>query len=91
MTIAEKMKAKLFAAEILGDDGCSRGRARERKGQLQIVWDDGVVENIVRVKRCRVKVHDIIEHEDKRSTFRSKLMRDTSTCSWWDRKAWWGH
>jgi hypothetical protein len=66
MTIPEKMKAKLFAAEILGDDGCSRGRARERKGQLQIVWDDGVVENIVRVNRCRVTVADIIEYEDKR-------------------------
>jgi hypothetical protein len=61
MTISEEMKAKLFAAEIISDDECDRGKAREYNGKLQIVWDDGLVETVVSIRKRRV-LQDHREH-----------------------------
>jgi hypothetical protein len=55
------MKAKLFVAEIISDDECGRGKAREYNGKLQIVWDDGLVETVVSIRKCRV-IDDNREH-----------------------------
>ena len=65
MTISEEMKAKLFVAEIISEDECDRGKAREYNGKLQIVWDDGLVETVVDVRKCRV-IDDHPPYEDHR-------------------------
>jgi hypothetical protein len=66
VTISDEMKLKLFHADIIGDDECSTGTARERNGQLQIVWDDGAIQTVTRIIAARVMVDDEQQSEDPR-------------------------
>ena len=59
------MSPPIGASEIISDDECSRGEAREHNGKLQIVWDDGLVETVVDVRKCRV-IDDHPPYEDHR-------------------------